>query len=338
MAPATRGWPLGRRLDDLAGHHVSLHRPSRLRCLAIRLRHIEVFQAVLEAGTLTGAANLLNISQPAATKLLQHAEQRLGYALFTRVRGRLQVTPEGLILKEKIEKISDDVRELQRLAANLKGTDSHPLRAVSTPTLAMAVVPKAVTRLRKSFQHASVELFTQHSREMLNSILLRETDIGLTLQELSHPGVHSQALCQSGLMVIAPKRWWSREELGKPISLEALAAAPVVGIAIRDTLGRQLQTHLEYLAPPPKISIWVQTYQLARSLVRNGHGLALVDPFTAFGDGDDSVQVRPLVQDMSVSLHAIYRLDHPLGPIQSAFLEHVREVSNELFAALAAKR
>ena len=53
-----------------------------------------------------------------------------------------------------------------------------------TPTLANALIPKAVTRLRKPFKEASVELFTQHSREMLNSILLRETDIGLTLQEM----------------------------------------------------------------------------------------------------------------------------------------------------------
>lgn len=293
---------------------------------------------MLEAGTLTGAANLLCISQPAATKLLRHAEQRLGFPLFTRVRGRLQVTPEGLILKEKIEKISDDVRELQRLASNLKGHRSHPLRVVSTPTLAMAVVPKAVTRLCIPSAGMSVELFTQHSREMLNSILLREADIGLTLQELDHPGIHSQTLCQSGLMVIAPPGWWSREELGKPIFMEQLAAEPLVGIAIRDTLGRQLQTHLEHLTPPPKISIWVQTYQLARSLVRNGHGLALVDSFTAFGDGDDAVQIRPLAQDMSVSLRAVYRIGNTLGSLQTAFLEHVREVSCRMFTALALKQ
>ena len=302
----------------------------------MRLRHIEVFQAVLQAGTLTGAANLLNISQPAATKLLQHAERQLGFALFTRVRGRLQLTPEGVVLRNKIEKISDEVRELQRLASNLKQSDRHTLRVVSTPTLANVVIPKAVTRLRKPFREASVELFTQHSREMLDSILLRETDIGLTLQELQHPDVHCQVLCQGTLMVIAPAGWWPKKDLGKPLSVETLAAAPVVGIAFHDSLGRQLQAHLEYLSPPPKISIWVQTYQLARSLVGNGHGLALVDPFTAFGDADDAVQVRPLAPVMAVSLYAIYRTDNPLAPIHKAFLAHVEDIAGSMLATSAA--
>ena len=47
----------------------------------MRLRHIELFHAVLTAGSLTGAARMLNISQPAASKVLQLAEQQLGFAL-----------------------------------------------------------------------------------------------------------------------------------------------------------------------------------------------------------------------------------------------------------------
>ena len=55
----------------------------------MRLRHIEVFHAVMQAGTISGAAQLLHISQPAVTKVLQHCELQLGMALFDRVRGKL---------------------------------------------------------------------------------------------------------------------------------------------------------------------------------------------------------------------------------------------------------
>jgi DNA-binding transcriptional LysR family regulator len=301
----------------------------------MRLRHIEIFQAVLQAGTLTGAAALLNISQPAATKLLQQAERQLGFGLFARVRGRLQLTEQALILRDKVEKISDEMRDLQRLAANLRSSGSRILRIVSTPTLANAMIPRAVTCLRKPFRDVHVELFTQHSREMVNSILLRESDLGLTLQEMSQPLVNCLTVCQGELMVIAPMGWWSNKELGQPIAIHELADTNLVGIATRDSLGRQLQAHLEYLSPPPKISTWVQTYQLARSLVRNGHGLALVDPFTAFGDGDGFVQIRPLAPQMVISLHAIYRADTGLDAIQKAFLESVRHISDEMLSSLA---
>ena len=56
----------------------------------MRLRHIEIFQAIRQTGSISGAAQLLHVSQPAVTKVLQHAELQLGFPLFLRVRGKLQ--------------------------------------------------------------------------------------------------------------------------------------------------------------------------------------------------------------------------------------------------------
>ncbi|MFT4047361.1 MAG: LysR substrate-binding domain-containing protein [Solimonas sp.] len=295
----------------------------------MQLRYIEMFQAIVQAGTLTGAATLLNISQPAATKLLQQAERRLGFPLFVRARGRLHLTPESVLLKEKIERISDELRDLQRLTANLARPGHHLLRVVSTPTLANAIVPKAITHLRKRFSHAAVELSTQHSREMLRSILLRETDIGLTLQELSHPDIHCRPLCIGSLMLIAPAGTWTPLEKNRPISIECLADRPLVGIATMDTFGRQLQSYLERLSPPPRISIWVQTYQIAKELVSAGEGMALVDPFTAVsgGPGVDIRSVEPL---FPLRLYVAHRVDGPLNGVQQTFLKCVESIAAEL--------
>jgi hypothetical protein len=56
----------------------------------MRLRHIEIFQAIRQTGSVSAAAQLLHVSQPAVTKVLQHAELQLGFPLFLRVRGKLQ--------------------------------------------------------------------------------------------------------------------------------------------------------------------------------------------------------------------------------------------------------
>jgi DNA-binding transcriptional LysR family regulator len=299
----------------------------------MHLRYIEMFQAILQAGTLTDAASLLNISQPAATKLLKQAERRLGFPLFVRAKGQWHLTPESRLLQGQMERIFEELRDLQRLVSNIARAEKYLLRAISTPTLANAVIPKSIARLRKQIGQTSVELSTQHSREMLKSIVLREADVGFTLQELSHPDVRCEPLCQGPLALIAPKGTWSRIEALQPISIDSLADSSLVGITRADQLGRQLEAYLEQLNPPARISTWVQTYQIAKDLVCSGEGLALVDPFTAVSAGAE-LQIRVVEPVMPIDLYAVYRIDGPLNSVQRSFVQCVKAVASDSISFL----
>jgi DNA-binding transcriptional LysR family regulator len=299
----------------------------------MHLRYIEMFQAIVQAGTLTDAASLLNISQPAATKLLQQAERRLGFPLFVRAKGRLHLTPESQMLKGQMERIFDELRDLQRLASNIARAENYLLRVVSTPTLANAIIPKSITRLRRQLGQTAVELSTQHSPDMLKSIVLREVDVGFTLQELNHPDVRCEPLCTGSLAMIAPAGTWSPREACMPIGMDYLEDAPMVGITTADSFGRKLQTHLELLDPPPRVSIWVQTYQIAKDLVCNGEGYALVDPFTAANSGPE-LQVRIVEPAVPVPLYAVYRIDGPLNSVQRSFMQCVKNVASDCIGAI----
>lgn len=289
----------------------------------MRLRHIELFSTILQTGTLTGAAQLLNISQPAATKLLQQAERQLGYALFTRVHGRLQLTEEGLALKERTQKISDELRDLQRLSGNLRQSSQQVLRVVGTFTLANALIPRVVAGLPSAFNDASIELAAHHSSEMLSWVLLHETDIGLTLHEIAHPGVRQQLVGTVPLVVIAPRGAWSKKELGRPFPLTKLSGVPVIGIATSDSLGRVVRGQFERIDPQPLVRTWVHTPKIARALVANGHGLALVDAFTALDSDDGEIDVRRVLPELELPLYAVTRKGESPTAIQRAFLKRL---------------
>jgi DNA-binding transcriptional LysR family regulator len=298
----------------------------------MRLRYIELFHAVLTTGSLTGAAKLLDISQPAASKALQHAEDKLGFALFSRVRGRLQPTQQALLLRDRIEKIIQDVHELQRLTTNMGQPGSCPLRVTCTPTLALALLPAATVLLRKAFPDVTVELSTQHSAAMCESLTLRETDIGLTLQDTGHQNLRQRVLCRGQVMVIAPPGFWPEAELTQPLPIGELANQSMIGITVRDAMGSMLQSHLAKVVPAPRTAVSVQTYQLAHALVAKGEGLALVDPFTARCGDMNSVQMRPLKPHLDVVLYAMHRPDEPLNPVQKRFLDLVRQLAQRKLA------
>src|SRR5437868_6942450 len=90
----------------------------------MKIRQLEAFRAVMLCQTVTRAAEMLHISQPAATRLIADLEESVGFALFERVRGRLYPTAEAQVLYEEVQRslvgverialAAQDIRELQR--------------------------------------------------------------------------------------------------------------------------------------------------------------------------------------------------------------------------------
>jgi len=69
-------------------------------------RHIEIFYNVYKYKTLTNAAKILNVSQPALSESLQYSEHKLNLKLFTKQSGMLVPTPEADLLYKNAEKIN----------------------------------------------------------------------------------------------------------------------------------------------------------------------------------------------------------------------------------------
>jgi DNA-binding transcriptional LysR family regulator len=99
-------------------------------------RQLEVFRAVMQTGSVTAAARALNLTQPAVTKILQHAEDQLRFPLFNRVKGRLVPTAEAQTLFPDVERIFDDLRSVRQMVDSLPLERSlflRPLQRFSKP-------------------------------------------------------------------------------------------------------------------------------------------------------------------------------------------------------------
>ena len=295
----------------------------------MRLRHIEIFQAIRQTGSISAAAQLLHVSQPAVSKVLQHAELQLGFPLFLRVRGKLQPTPEALLLEREVEKVSESLQGVQRLAESLRRSPGHRLRIGSTPALALSLLPPVISEWTRRYPDISCELASAHSRELVQNLLMRELDVALTFKLPDHPGLKARALAHGVLVALAPRGYWPDESEGVALALHELADAPLIGLSNADPLFARLDSYLKTIEPPPRISIAVQTYSLARAMVESGAGLAVIDPFTALGASRASTLIRPLSPALPITLYALTRADeapaHTLEGLLVLFAERAGE-------------
>ena len=298
----------------------------------MRLRHIEVFHAVMQAGTISGAAQLLHVTQPAATKALQHCELQLGMPLFDRVRGKLDPTPEAQRLFIEIDKLHRDLVSIRRLAANLKSGEAEHVRLVTTPALATAIVPAAMPAWCEAFPRARCSLATHHTREIVSALLLGEADVALSLQDPRHPGIKAEVIAGGSMVALCPIG--SHEAAGSGALSLGDIRSEIIGLQSDDPLAGLLHHAGEAAGLPLASRITVQTYQLARAVVEAGVGMTLVDPFTAASADLAKVKVRPLTPQVSVNLHVLSAASAPPGQAARRLVKFIGNAAHEHLSRL----
>ncbi|HWT17711.1 MAG TPA: LysR substrate-binding domain-containing protein, partial [Variovorax sp.] len=198
----------------------------------MRLRHIEVFNAIMLTGSVSAAARLINITQPAVSRTLQHAELQLGFPLFQRAKGRLTPTTEALTLYPHIERLFAQLDEVQRLAANLRaGSDTGELRILSVLALSYEVLPRALKAFREKHPGYAITVESLHSPQIMSALLLQEADVGFVFSPAVHPSLTQETLADTRMVCIAPKGMLPRALVRNgSVALHDLVDRPVIGL------------------------------------------------------------------------------------------------------------
>jgi len=291
----------------------------------MRLRHIEVFNAVMLTGSVSGAARLINVTQPAVSRILQHAELQLGFALFQRAKGRLLPTSEALSLYPHIERLFAQLDDVQRLAANLKAGDgARELRILTVLALSYEILPHAIKLFRVKHPHVAITIKALHSPQIVAALVLQEADVGFLFSSVVHSALAQEHLAAGRMVCIAPKGMLTARFLKRGnITLTELAKldkVPVIGLDALDPVGRVLSLASREAGVGLKFDITVQTYHSALALAHHGLGVALVDTFTAASADLSRVNVLDLEPLIPVPIQALLPAGKPGSVAVRAFV------------------
>ncbi len=302
----------------------------------MRLRHIEVFNAVMLTGSVSAAARLINVTQPAVSRILAHAELQLGFALFQRTKGRLVPTSEAQTLYPHIERLFHQLDEVQRLAASLKsGQRDDALHMLTVLALSYEIIPRALKAFRAKHPEVRVTVEALHSPQIISALVLQEADVGFVFSAVAHPALEQQALAQGRMMCIAPKGMLSSGLAKKgSVSLQEIAEQPIISLDVRDPVG----THLNHACREAGVGlqsvVTVQTYHAALALAHHGVGIALVDSCTAVSADRSKVLVLPLEPQLIVPIHALRPANRPSSLLALAMTRCMQQALTQAGAVI----
>jgi len=288
------------------------------------LRQLEALMAVVEAGTVSRAAEMLRISQPAASKLIQDLEADTGLELFERESGRLVPTGRGMRLYEEVERIFGGVHQLARAVDAIRREEHGHLVIGTMPALSGPFITRVLTSFRARHPDVFVSVEARSSQFLTEAVLLRRLDVVLVISGLEHPSVICETLKSPPAVVILPldHPLCKKTELGP----EDLAGEPYIAYAPSSMMRRKVDAAFEAQGLRPKIVIEATTAPNVAEFVAAGLGVTVADPFSM-----EIVAGRVAVRRFVPSLTFDYEIARPVrarnSKLVADFVEAVHAAS-----------
>jgi DNA-binding transcriptional LysR family regulator len=297
----------------------------------MRLRHIEVFNAVMLTGSVSAAARLINITQPAVSRTLAHAELQLGFALFERNAGRLKATAEAQALFPYIQKLFAQLDEVQMLSRNLKqGKQAGVLRVLTIPAFSYELLPRALIRFRQRYPEVRVEHEALHSNQVVAGLALREADIGFLFDTLAHPALQKTRLGSQAMTCVAPKGMLPKRLVKlEEITLTDLHGLPLIELNDKAPVGSLMQQKMSDAKLLDSVLLSVQTYHVAIAMAQHGLGIALVDSCTASSADTRKVDVLQLLPRINIDVHALRAVEQTQSVMSRFFVKCMQQSLND---------
>ncbi len=289
--------------------------------MPITHRQVELFRAVMQAGSLGAAAQALHSSQPTLSRELALMERRLGYALFERAPGsRLRPTAAATQLADAVRLHYRGLEQVQTAARALARPDAQRLRLLAQPALTHALLPQAIAALPPQ----PITITPAESPQLEAEMAEQGHDLGVSEYRGAVAGCRVEALPALAEVAVLPA---GHALLAKP-SLAATDFADQDFISLADDDPYRSAIDSLLAAVPRRLRLQTASSVAACAMVQQGLGLAIVNPLTALACAGPGLHWRPLQQRIPYELAL-------LRPLQRAPARGVDALAAALRAQIA---
>jgi len=292
----------------------------------ISVRHLEVFWAVVRTGSQAGAASMLDISQPAVSKVIKYIEQRTGLILFYRSRGRLLPTTEGQVFYSSVEEVFDRVASAERIVDDLQHRMSGECSIAFSPGLGSGLIAQFLAAFRKSNKTARLRLKLLPPPVIAERLLRREIDLGVFHGPLGDSSVRHELLSDDNIVCVLPEKH-PLASLAS-ISPKDLNDMPLLSGSVTGPEAWMHDIRATFLAEGLEYDLAIECHhsQHVHDMVAAGLGVGLVPPMPAADVANLPVVVRPFVPRVASPLIAMLPANLPPAQVTTLLINSMRKV------------
>ncbi len=282
-------------------------------------RQLEAFRTVMEHKSVTVAAQVLGVTQPAVSALLSKFEAALGCPLFIRENRQLTPTPEARSLLGEVVAVLDRQLQLVRTAHEIHETRVGSLSIASHPGPSISWLPPLIAKFLAQRPGVTLKLISRQSQGIRDLIPTRSFDLAIAELPVEHPMVAVRKFRVSFVVALPRSHPLAGQLVLNP---QMLSGQPFVsmfkGHVAQLGIARafdEVGAHLNAVAE-------CDYFASACALAANGVGVTLLDPISADNLNSDAheIVIRRFEPTLYYDFAIFHPVDRPLSKLAKNFV------------------
>lgn len=300
----------------------------------VNLRQVEAFRAVMLCGGVTAAAELMNVSQPAVSRLIRDFQRRTALKLFVRRGTRLVPTGEARALYQEVERSFTGLDRIAQYAAELRERRAGTVRIGALPALAHEHLPRFLAQFIAGRPRLNLTVHGLSTSAIVDLVAGGQCDLGLVEMPVEHPMLSVEPLAPLPTVAILPEhhRLAARERLG-PADFEG---EPFISLGQSTLLRFRVDAAFADAGVRRQMRIETQLTMMACSFAAAGAGLAIIDPITAASHAGRGIAIRPFSPRVDIELGIIHSTQRELPGVLQELIVTYSEAFETIARASAA--
>lgn len=284
------------------------------------LRLLESFSAVVDAQSVTRAAEVLGVTQPAVSAQIARLESEVGFALFERVGGRLRFSADGRRFYAEVRNVLGMIARLEQVAGSIREGKPETLTIASHPSASISVLPAIVSELYMNGSDARINMVNRTSEEVRGLFETGGVDIGIAEWPIHIPAIELRRYSTDCVAIVPAGHALARELVVTPkmLAQERLIAMPatrLIGHKIKCAFG---DGGAEF-AP----AVESEYFSAICAMVASGCGVAVVDGWSAETFRASGLEVRSFAPAVSYEIGVFFRTRPEPTPLATELLQMI---------------
>lgn len=283
------------------------------------LEELQAFCAVVDAGSITAAAEHLGQTVSGISRALGRLETKLETTLLRRTTRRTELTEEGQAFLSATRAILASVDEAEEQMAARRQHPVGKLRVNAASPFMLHVIAPLVPEFRRAHPQIILEL---DSDELNIDLLERRTDIAIRIGTLRDSTLHARPLATSRLRVLASPAYIAAH--GRPKNVDSLARHSLLGFTQPESLNRWPLRGAHGDEWPVAPTLTASSGETLRRLALEGAGIACLADFMTAADRARGDLVQLLVREtvhVRQPINAVYYRNTALSARVVCFLD-----------------